>query len=169
MYVQAIHMYYMCETCVIVVFYTCITNGLHIINIWHIYQCMCIRNKINIFNIRGTNNESILKITFQISYYTLYSHDILQNTHLVYEIRFSRDSIKWLYSCNQSSYIRPVYSQCHVLLLKCTEQNVNNQTLTQVSQLYVLVLICLKVLGPCLNMLTGGHGHMICMDVLAGN
>ncbi len=46
-------------------------------------------------------------------------------------------SISWLYSCNKSSYIRSVYSQCHMNSMNCTEQNVNNQTLTQVSQLFV--------------------------------
>ncbi len=35
------------------------------------------------------------------------------------------------------SYIKSVYSLCHVDLLKCTERNVNNQGLTQVSQLYI--------------------------------
>ncbi len=29
-------------------------------------------------------------------------------------------SICWFYSCNTSSYIRSVYNQCHVDLLKCT-------------------------------------------------
>ncbi len=32
---------------------------------------------------------------------------------------------------DKSSYIRSVYSQWHVDVLTCTEQNVNNQTLTQ--------------------------------------
>ncbi len=36
------------------------------------------------------------------------------------------------------------YSQCHVDSLACAVQNVNNQTLTQVSQLYVHVPFCLK-------------------------
>ncbi len=35
----------------------------------------------------------------------------------------TRDSISWFYSCDKSSYIKYVYSQCHVDLLKCTEQN----------------------------------------------
>ncbi len=52
----------------------------------------------------------------------------------------------WLYSCDKSSYIRSVYSQCHLVLLKCTEQNGNNQTLTQISQLYVHIFICLTVI-----------------------
>ncbi len=58
----------------------------------------------------------------------------------------TRDSIRWLYSCDNSSHMRSVYSQCHVILLKCTEQNVNNQTLIQVSQLYFQVFFCLKVI-----------------------
>ncbi len=33
---------------------------------------------------------------------------------------------------DKSSYIMPVYSQCHVDSLACIEQNVNNQTLRQV-------------------------------------
>ncbi len=44
---------------------------------------------------------------------------------------------------------RSVYSQYHV---KCTEQNVNNQTQTQVLQLYVHISFCLKVIRPCLNL-----------------
>ncbi len=44
------------------------------------------------------------------------------------------------------NYIMSVYSQCHVVLLKYTEQNVNNQTLTQVSQIYVHIFFCLKVI-----------------------
>ncbi len=48
-------------------------------------------------------------------------------------------------------------------LLKCTEQNVNNQTLSQVSQLYVHVSCCLKVIRSLLNLPTNGHGHVICM------
>ncbi len=47
---------------------------------------------------------------------------------------------------DNSSYIRSVYDQCHVVLLKYTEQNVNNQTLTQVSQLYAHVFVCFKVI-----------------------
>ncbi len=52
--------------------------------------------------------------------------------------------ISWLYSCNKSSNIRFVYSQYHVDLLKCTQQNVINQSLTPVSQFYVHVSFCLK-------------------------
>ncbi len=74
-----------------------------------------------------------------------------------------RVSISWLYACNKSSYIRFVYSQYHVDWLKWTEQNVNNQILTQVSQLYVHVSFCLKVNRSWHNLPTGGHGHVICM------
>ncbi len=37
----------------------------------------------------------------------------------------AKDSIRWLYSCDKSPYIRSVYSQCNAQLLKYTEQNVN--------------------------------------------
>ncbi len=79
----------------------------------------------------------------------------------------SRDPFRWLYSCDKSSYIRSVYCQSQVVLLKCTEQNVNNQTLTQVLQLYVHVFFCFKVIRSWINMPTGGHGHVICMCVYA--
>ncbi len=46
------------------------------------------------------------------------------------------------YLCETYSYIKSVNSQNHVHLLKCTEQNVNNQSLTQVSLLYVHVSCC---------------------------
>ncbi len=48
-------------------------------------------------------------------------------------------------------------------LIKCTEQNVNNKSLTQVSQLYVHVSFCLKAIRPWNNLSTGGHRHVICM------
>ncbi len=76
---------------------------------------------------------------------------------------FTRESISWLYSCDKSVYISSVYSQCHVDLLKCTELNVNNQRHIQVSQLYVHVSCCLKVIRPWINLPTDGHGHVICM------
>ncbi len=76
-----------------------------------------------------------------------------------YTIPSSRDSISWLF---KFSYIKSVYSQCHVDL-KCTKQNVNNRNLTQVSQLYVHVSFGLKVIRTWLNLPTGGHGHVICM------
>ncbi len=53
----------------------------------------------------------------------------------------------------------------YVHLLKCTKQNVNNKNLTQISQLYVYVSFCLKVIRSWLNLPTGGHGHVICMGV----
>ncbi len=61
-----------------------------------------------------------------------------------------------------SIHISYIYSQ-HVVVLTCTDQNVNNQTLTQVSQLYVHVSLCRKVIRSWLNLLSGGHGHVICM------
>ncbi len=77
-----------------------------------------------------------------------------------------RDSISWFDSCDKYSYIRSVYSQCHVDSLKYTDQNVHNQTLTQVSQLYVYISFCLKVIGSWLNLPTCGNGHVICMGVV---
>ncbi len=68
---------------------------------------------------------------------------------------YSRVSISWLYPCNKSSYIRFFYSQYHVDWFKCTEQNVNNHNLTQVSQLYVHVSFCLKVNRSWHNLPTG--------------
>ncbi len=56
--------------------------------------------------------------------------------HGTYLTVISQVSISWLDSCDKSSYIRSVYSQCHVDSLKYSGQNVNNQTLAQVSQLY---------------------------------
>ncbi len=47
--------------------------------------------------------------------------------------------------------------------LKCTEQHVNNQSLTQVLQLYIQVSFNLKVIRLWYNMSTAGHGHVICM------
>ncbi len=73
------------------------------------------------------------------------------------DISWARDSIRWFYSCNKSSHIRSVYSQCHVDILKCTEQNV------KVSQLYVHVSFCLKVIRSWLNLPTGGHGPVLYM------
>ncbi len=88
--------------------------------------------------------------------------DMLYLTSLL-ALQCTRVSISWLYPYNKSSCIRFVYSQCHVDWLKCTEQNVNNQNLTQVSQLYVHVSFCLKVIRLWHNLPTGGHGHVICM------
>ncbi len=56
--------------------------------------------------------------------------------------------------------------KANVDLLKCTEQNVNNQSLTQVSQLYVH-FVFFKVIRSRQNMPTGGHGHVMCMVVNA--
>ncbi len=48
----------------------------------------------------------------------------------------------------------------------CTEQNINNQSLTQVSELYVHISFCFKVFRSLQNLLTGGHGHVMCMPDL---
>ncbi len=50
-----------------------------------------------------------------------------------------------------------------VVSLKCIEQNVNNQSLTQVSQLYVHNSFCFEVIRYIC-----GHGHVICMGDCAG-
>ncbi len=75
-------------------------------------------------------------------------------------ILLARESIRWFYSCDKSSYIRSVYSQCHVDSLKCIEQNVNDRSLRT---LYLCVFFGLKVIRSWLNMPSGGHGHVICM------
>ncbi len=74
----------------------------------------------------------------------------------------SWDSTRWLYSCDKISYTRSDYSQCDVDLitvnvdsLKCAEQNI--------SQLYIHVSFCFKVIRLWLNLPTGGHSHVICM------
>ncbi len=58
-------------------------------------------------------------------------------------------------------YIRSVYSQYHVDLFKCIEQNVNNQSLTTLCSCFHF--FCLKVIRSWINRHTGGHGHVICM------
>ncbi len=73
----------------------------------------------------------------------------------VWRLHFGKHNLHKVWSCtpmfNQTILItrsqpscRSAYSQCYVVLLKCAEQNVNNQTLTQVAQLYVHVCFCLK-------------------------
>ncbi len=57
-----------------------------------------------------------------------------------------------LYSCDKSSYNRSVYSQFHVYSLKYTDQNINNQTLTQIWQLYVHISFCLDVVSSLVVM-----------------
>ncbi len=57
------------------------------------------------------------------------------------------------------------FPSMRVVLLKGTEQNINNQTLTKVSQRYVHVFFCLKVIRSWLNMPTGSHGHVIWMCI----
>ncbi len=64
----------------------------------------------------------------------------------------------------KSSYIRAIYSYCYADLLKCPEQNVSDQSLTQVSQHYVHVSFCFKVIRSWLFMPISGHGHVICMS-----
>ncbi len=59
----------------------------------------------------------------------------------IHDTCYSKDCIKWFYA-----YDKSIYRQCNVVLLKCIVQNVNNQTLTQVSQMYVHVFFCLKVM-----------------------
>ncbi len=56
-------------------------------------------------------------------------------------------------------YIRSVYSHCHVDLLKCTEQNINNQSLTTLCSRFLLCW------GNQVMTKSGGHGHVICMGV----
>ncbi len=66
-------------------------------------------------------------------------------------------------SCDRS-YIWSVYSQCHADLLKCTEQNVNNQNVRQVSQLYVP--FCFKESRSLIKSAHWGCGrHVICSTV----
>ncbi len=59
-------------------------------------------------------------------------------------------------SCNKSSYIRFVYSQCHVDSMACTEQNVTIK-LSQKSHNFMFMF------HFWLKLATGGHGHVICM------
>ncbi len=40
-------------------------------------------------------------------------------------------------------------------------ENVNNQSLTQVLQLYIHVSFCLKAIRPWHNLSTGGYSHVI--------
>ncbi len=49
-----------------------------------------------------------------------------------------------IHGINLLTLIRSVYSQCHVDSLVYIEENVNSQTLTQVSQLYVHVSFYLR-------------------------
>ncbi len=52
-----------------------------------------------------------------------------------------KDSISWLYSCDKSSYIRFVYNQYHVYLLKCTDQNVNYQSLFLMTKMLIKCML----------------------------
>ncbi len=88
----------------------------------------------------ATSHDAMWTITFNNGYSSASGRLWLnQYCHLI-----TNHSIRWLYSCDKSSYISSIDSKCHVVVLKFTEQNVNNQTLTQVSQLYVHVFFCLK-------------------------
>ncbi len=78
---------------------------------------------------------TILLFTWEI---TIMSKYILHYFTMTYQTCI----ISWTYSCCQSCHIRSVYSQCHADVLKCTEQN---QSHTQVSQLYGHVSFCLNV------------------------
>ncbi len=121
----------------------------------------------------GVNTISIYLYTQLLSQYVLhilchsrlgamltlkYDHQVIRNDepwpYLSHLSTDTRDSISWLNSCDKSSYIRCVYSQWHLDLLKCTEPNINNQSITQVSQLYVHISLCLKVIRSWLNLHT---------------
>ncbi len=67
-----------------------------------------------------------------------------------------------------SKWLKKTQNHCQAIT-HCiyTNYNVNNQTLTQVSQLYVHVSFCLKVIRSWLNLSTGGHGHVIYVGVSA--
>ncbi len=107
-----------------------------------------------------TNGFEHMSISMDV---TLYCMGVTIKIWLALDTPSAKVSISWLYPCNKSSYIRFVYSQYHVDWLKCTDKNVNNQNLTQVSQLYVHVSFCLKVIRSWHNLPIGGHGHVICM------
>ncbi len=47
-----------------------------------------------------------------------------------------------------------------------TEQNVNNQSLTQVSNVLSTFQFVLMIIRSWLNLSTSGHGDMICMPVI---
>ncbi len=88
----------------------------------------------------------------------------LQTSKMLFSIEQSVRSAGSIHA-KKSSDIRSLYSQCNVDLLKCSEQNVNNESFAQVSQLYVHISCCLEVIRSWLNLLTDSHGHMICMGV----
>lgn len=50
--------------------------------------------------------------------------------------------------------------------MKCTDQTVNNQRFTQVSQLYIYVSFYLKLIRSRLIIWTGGNDYVICMPVI---
>ncbi len=76
----------------------------------------------NVFSSHSFRCRSVLLLPFVIFY--------LCCIRSIINTMMSRGSISWLYSCKtSSSYIKFVYSQCHV---KLTEQNVNNQSFTTI-------------------------------------
>ncbi len=89
--------------------------------------------------------------------------------HFVMLTLKKRKAAKQLVLFKQLIFLHQVYLQpmpswlIECSAVECTEQNVNNQSLTQVSQLYVHISFCLKVMKSWLNLLTDRHGHVICM------
>ncbi len=57
----------------------------------------------------------------------------------------------------------------NAMLTYCrTDQNVNNQNLTEISQISVYICACIHIMTGkqvMINLTTGGHGHVICMPV----
>ncbi len=108
--------------------------------------------------------------SFVIKHQSLFHRYLIVSRHVTTSAPmvtcYKRDSIRWLYSCDKSSYIRSVDNKCHMDSLKCIEKIVNNQILTQVLQLYVRVSFCIKVIRSSLNIITGGHGHVIYMGAI---
>ncbi len=73
-------------------------------------------------------------------FYVYTDHDSLLNANWLYFKGFNQLTLFiW-----KNSYIRSIYKLYHVYLLKYAEQNVNIQSLAQVSQIYVQVSFFLK-------------------------
>ncbi len=83
----------------------------------------------------------------------------MQTTLLIQYLVQGTQSGGTINAINLLTDIRSVNSLCKVVLLNCTEQNINNQT-------YVHISFCLMVIRPWLNMPTSGHGHVIWMGVV---
>ncbi len=111
-------------------------------------------------NCEWKKTESCTSLVMYLAWYLLYDSYLLIYLFVSVSVRY----LTGLYSCDKSYYMRSVYSQCYVELLKCTEQN--NQNLTQVSQLYVHISYWLEIIRSWLHMSTAGYGHVVCMDVL---